>query len=115
MEIEEYLDDYYEKKKRKKKIWGVNSINHKDKGISLSPNHLVLFVHVKMFFTSQVKTSFRFSKMISILAEKCMRLGWQWHPRCDVRIVNAESGLDLGFRIVYRSDHKPKFIKGRLT
>lgn len=89
MEIEEYLDDYYEKKKRKKntrksiytssflflfylyklffyfcfslinqkkekkKIWGVNSINHKDKGISLSPNHLVLFVHVKMFFTSQ--------------------------------------------------------------
>lgn len=40
-------------KKEKKKIWGVNSINHKDKGISLSPNHLVLFVHVKMFFTSQ--------------------------------------------------------------
>lgn len=32
-----------------------------------------------------------------------------------MRIVNADSGLDLGFRIVYRSGHKPKFIKGRLT
>lgn len=44
-----------------------------------------------------------------------MRLEWQWHPRGDLRIVNAESGLDLGLRIVYCSDHKPKFIKGRLT
>lgn len=44
--------------KKKKKIWGVNSITHKDKGISLSPNHLVLFVHVKMFFTSQSENPF---------------------------------------------------------